>query len=197
MAQKNQKGGEHEQGHNDTHGSPLESIDLAWEVMGGIDWDPCGNPRNPLFAKMTVLLPVYEDVEVTFQPRVASHGCVLHADSLAVSERADWLASYRRFVNGPWSDLQPWVDRLALSSSPFAWVGPSRTNAGWFHDLTRVADVIWFPKNRFTYIGSGTQPPFHSCMAFRGVDHRVLREAIPRHFPKDVDPCLYPTRYLR
>lgn len=197
MARKRQSGGEHEQGHNDTHGSPPQAIDLAWDVMGGIDWDPCGNPRNPLFAKMTTLLPIYEDIEPTFHPRVADYGCAIYDDSLAPSARPDWFASHRRFINGPWSDLGPWVNLLTLSASPFAWVGPSRTNAGWFHDLTRVADIIWFPKNRFTYVGSETQPPFHSFMAFRGVDHIELRQAIPRHFPKDTDPCLYPTKYLR
>lgn len=197
MAKKRQSGGEHEQGHDDTHGTPLAAIDLAWEVMGGIDWDPCGNPKNPLFARLTTLLPIYEDIEPSFHPRVVEHGCVIYGDSLAVSERGDWRASHRKLINAPWSDLQPWVDLLPLSSSPFAWVGPSRTNARWFQDLTRVADVIWFPCNRFTYAGSKIQPPFHSCMAFRGVDHLALRAAIPRHFPKDVDPCLYPTRYLR
>lgn len=194
MAKRQQSGNENEQGHNDTHGSPLAAIDLAWEAMGGIDWDPCGNPRNPLFARLTTLLPIYEEIEPTFHPRVAEHGCVIYGDSLAVSEERDWRASHRKFVNAPWSHLEPWVDRLALSSAPFAWVGPARVNAGWFHKLRHVADVLWFPKGRFTYAGSEIQPPFHSVMAFGGVDHALLRRLIPKHFPKDTDPCLLPTK---
>jgi hypothetical protein len=197
VAKRQQSGGEHEQGQNDTHGTPVAAIDLAWEAMGGIDWDPFGNPRNPLFARLTTLLPVYEDIEPTFHPRVADYGCAIYGDAFAVSERSDWRASTRKFINGPWSDLQPCVDLLRLSDTPFAWVGPSRTNAKWFQDLTRVADVIWYPCNRFMYVGSITQPPFHSCMAFRGVDHAALRRLIPQFFPKDKDPTLHATRYLR
>lgn len=180
---------ESQQGGNDTYGTPDAAIRLAEAVLGPICWDPCGNPKQPLYAHYNTLLPQYENLPVEAAP---SKGAVSldYGNSLSNAYRARWATHYPQLVNPPWSDIDPWIDRLRQSPA-FAFVGPARVNAGWFHALAEIADVIWLPNRRFTYRGAKIQPPFHSFMAFRcqtsGVPlaREVVAKAIPQFFPKE------------
>lgn len=179
---------ESHQGGNDTYGTPDAAIQLAEAVLGPIYWDPCANPKQPLYAHHNTLLPQYEGLPVEAAP---SKGTVAldYGDSLSDAYRERWATHHPQLVNPPWSDIDPWIERLRQSPA-FAFVGPARVNAGWFHALAEIADVIWLPNRRFAYRGAKTRPPFHSFMAFRHIRGTVwareaVAEAIPQFFPKE------------
>lgn len=195
MARKKQSGLEHEQSQNDTWGSPVRCIDLARSVFGGtITWDPAGNPKYLLFALNTTLLPTYEECETTEHPSVAGRANLLFGDSLTDEFLDDWQFSDSVFLNPPWSDIDPWVDRLEMRKGPWAFIAQARTNAGWFHRMRHIATAFWFPCRRFPYQGAKVQPPFHSFMAFRGVSPRELAASIQTHFPKEPNPFVFDPR---
>lgn len=181
---------ESHQGGNDTYGTPDAAIRLAEAVLGEIYWDPCANPRM-VYAHCNTLLPQYRGVVPEVLPP-RSTVAIDYGDSLTESYAERWASYYPQLVNPPWSDIDPWIERLRQSPS-FAFVGPARVNAGWFHALAEIADVIWLPNRRFTYRGAKIQPPFHSFMAFRRLhvvgpapDFRSLvAEAVPQFFPKE------------
>lgn len=187
-AKQDQTGAESEQSQNDTWGSPIECVELSRAVMSSIDLDPCGNPQFPLFAGTTILLPIYKGLP--FTPGVGVAEFVSYNDS--ITNVALWESQENRFVNPPWSDIEPWIERMEMTPTEarLSFVGPARVNAGWFHRLRRWADLLWFPERRFMYRGATTQPPFHSFMAFKNVDPADVQHKIPQFFPKERDPFL-------
>jgi phage N-6-adenine-methyltransferase len=76
------------------------------------------------------------------------------------------------FVNPPYSDIYPWMEKAALESSAGKTVVllvPARTCTRWWHGFALKASEIRFIRGRLKFGTAKTGAPFPSCLViFRG-----------------------------
>ena len=76
------------------------------------------------------------------------------------------------YVNPPYSDILPWMDKAAAEASQGKTVVllvPSRTDTRWWHEYAMRAAEIRFIRGRLKFGGAKTPAPFPSCVViFRG-----------------------------
>lgn len=76
------------------------------------------------------------------------------------------------FVNPPYSDIEPWMEKAMLESKSGKTVVclvPSRTCTRWWHNYAMKASEIRFIRGRLKFGNAKTGAPFQSCVViFRG-----------------------------
>lgn len=76
------------------------------------------------------------------------------------------------FVNPPYSDILPWMEKAMLEASQgkvVVLLVPSRTCTRWWHDFAMRASEIRFIRGRLKFGGSKAGAPFPSAIViFRG-----------------------------
>jgi len=116
--------------------TPDTYIEMAREVMGGIDLDPASD----LEAQKVVKAKRFYDKK---------------ADGL----QQTWQG--RIWLNPPWSDPQPWLEKLIVEEVDQAIVlTTNATETGWFQDYDDQADIVCFPLGRIKCYGhdNGSSP---------------------------------------
>lgn len=61
--------------------------------------------------------------------------------------------------NPPYSDVQPWVDKIIESRLPTLLLVNASTSAKWFHDILNVASEMWVIRGRVAFIDPDTGEP--------------------------------------
>lgn len=78
------------------------------------------------------------------------------------------------FVNPPYSDIYPWMEKAVLESragKTVVLLVPSRTDTRWWHKhVLAEAHEIRFIKGRLKFGGAKTGAPFPSCVVVFGGD---------------------------
>ena len=116
--------------------TPEIYIEMAREVMGGIDLDPASD----LEAQKVVKAKQFIDKE---------------ANGLKQS----WQG--RIWLNPPWSDPQPWLEKLIAEEVDQAIVlTTNATETEWFQDFVPQTDTVCFPRGRIKCYGheDGSSP---------------------------------------
>ena len=116
--------------------TPEIYIEMAREVMGGIDLDPASDEE----AQKVVKAERFYDKE---------------ADGL----QQTWQG--RIWLNPPWSDPQPWLKKLVAEKVDQAIVlTTNATETEWFQDMIPQAYVVSFPRGRIKCYGhdNGSSP---------------------------------------
>lgn len=71
------------------------------------------------------------------------------------------------FVNPPYSDIGPWMEKAALEAAAGKTVVllvPSRTDTRWWHEYAMKAAEIRFIRGRLKFGDAKTGAPFPSCV---------------------------------
>ena len=71
------------------------------------------------------------------------------------------------FVNPPYSDIEPWMEKAMLESQQGKTVVllvPSRTCTKWWHNFAMRASEIRFIRGRLKFGNAKTNAPFPSCV---------------------------------
>lgn len=66
----------------------------------------------------------------------------------------DWTGQVV-FVNPPWSDIEPWVDKAFASKCLTVFLLPARTDTRWFHKLANGKAELRFFRKRVHFIRDG------------------------------------------
>lgn len=63
------------------------------------------------------------------------------------------------WCNPPYSNVQPWVDKIIKSRLPTLLLVNASTSAKWFHDILNVASEMWVIRGRIAFIDPDTGEP--------------------------------------
>lgn len=63
------------------------------------------------------------------------------------------------WCNPPYSNVQPWVDKIIKSRLPTLLLVNASTSAKWFHDILNVASEMWVIRGRIAFIDPETGEP--------------------------------------
>jgi hypothetical protein len=138
------------------HYTPSRIIDLALQVMGRIDLDPCSNSKE--------------------RPNVPASEHYTSADNGL--DRA-WCGSV--YMNPPYGrEIGAWVEKLCSEfvagnvTEAIALV-PARVDTAWWDKLTSAArsyPLVCFVRGRLTFINNADPAPFPSALIYLG-DNRI------------------------
>lgn len=143
----------HKTAKGDGRTTPPELADATHRFFNNqLELDPCWNADSPIIAKRTIALP---------------------EDGLLV----DWTKYRSFFVNGPWSDLLPWVEKCFVTASNVNCEGLflARTESAtrWAHALlaSRNAHVDLHKRYCFPTAGEGpTTDTRPTTISYFGMD---------------------------
>jgi len=99
----------------------------------------------------------------------------------------DWTsADGPIYLNPPYSNPEPWLQRLSAAVDPDARVGPDfavaltkmDTSTGWFHDHLTDATVLCLLSDRLSYYGGESSASFASGLSVFGDPPRPLLETL-------------------
>lgn len=97
-------------------------------------------------------------LDVCTDGKNAKHSMYL-TDSLHVSWKFFLPSDKYVWCNPPYSNVQPWVDKIIQEALPTLLLVNASTSANWFHDMMNVASEIWVFKGRLAFVDPHTGLP--------------------------------------
>lgn len=142
--------------------------------FGGIGFDPCSNPRSGVPARCRVIFGAASWLQLALRTQYPAVEW-LFADGL----RVPWTSRGLVFVNGPFSNLTPWSERIASKEADeLVFLGPLRLGASYYQDhLLPSADARCFIRRsgaggKIYEVAAGVAPkhapPWHSILLYAG-----------------------------
>lgn len=155
------------------------------DVLGPFDLDPCCVPKMPWRTARRMVS------NVAARSRNTVHACGL--------TEIDWTGIV--WVNPPYSDVLPWVERMAEHGNGFMLVPAKSTDTAWGQLLLETADAVLFQRGRFEFClpdgsdsGGAWAPSLVAAYGRRCVkkleravaEGSVLRGTVGKNFTKTV-----------
>ncbi|GLX62397.1 phage N-6-adenine-methyltransferase [Proteus vulgaris] len=114
----------------------------------------------PLFAALDAEFGFYLDASADKNNALCSHYLTEKDDSL----NCDWESYGAIWINPPYSDIQPWINKSAEQCKkqlqPIVMLIPADTSVGWFNSaLETVDEVRLITGGRISFINAGTNKP--------------------------------------
>lgn len=128
----------------------------AFDEMGGVGLDPCSNPASRVDARFRFIHEAHERIVQSSWARYT--GQVLRGkDGLLDS----WDGYGLVYVNPPYSDPAPWVEKAAHEGAEVVLLLPAATGTRWWHKYVKMADVILFWEGRIKFLDPLDGKPKH------------------------------------
>lgn len=94
------------------------------------------------------------------------------------------------WCNPPYSDVQPWADKIIAENLPTLLLVNASTSSKWFHDILKISSEIWVFKGRIAFVDPDTGLPVNgndrSQMMF--VINNSTEQVVKSVDVKDIQP---------
>jgi hypothetical protein len=132
------------QSKNNTWLTPKSHVDF----LGPFDLDPCCPPGGMPWRTANYM--VYWSGAPGEIPELGHH-LGLHGDADGDGLALDWSRFGRAFVNPPYDDPLPWIEKLAEHDNGIILLPGKSPETKWGQLLLATADLLLFPRGRFPF----------------------------------------------